>query len=131
MSRMTSAVLLAVATVIGVLGVILTLDGEPAQPVPLPFAVTLTSPPPAPRGVPVRTFGAGRHRVISEIAAGTYRTGGSSTPDWPMCSYKIFKGERIVSSGTATGPTTITVEPAHDEVESRGCLEWRRVGDVP
>lgn len=105
---------------------------EPVITIPTgPPEVAVTSPAPAPPGVPAWTFGNGTPRVFREIAPGVYRTGGSTTPDWPMCTWKIHKGDRIISSGTATGPTTITVEPVHDAVESKNCLVWRRVGDVP
>lgn len=129
MSRVaaTRAVLFAGAAVLGTLGVVVAFGtgSEPVQSVPV------IPPTQAPRGVPVEQFGNGTLRLFTDIKPGTYRTGGSSTPDWPMCTWKIHKGDRIVSSGTATGPTTITVEPVHDAVESKNCLVWRRVGDVP
>lgn len=75
---------------------------------------------------PAESFGEGRHEILAEVKAGTYRTLGSTTPEWPMCSWKLFKADRIVAGGTSTGPTSIVVEPIYEHVESRGCLIWRR-----
>lgn len=78
------------------------------------------------RRPPAASFGDGRHEVLAMVTAGTYRTEGSTTAWVPLCSWKMFKAGRLVASGTATGPTSIVIEPMYDEVESSGCLTWRR-----
>lgn len=119
---------LAVAGALFAFGLATALESEPTRVITIPPETTYTSHPPAPR---VDTFGDGRHLVLDDIAAGTYRTGGSSTPDWPMCTWKLIVGDRINASGTATGPVEIVVQPQHTAVESNGCMVWQRVGELP
>ena len=78
--------------------------------------------------VPADHFGNGRHEVLADVMAGTYRTEGSTVPDWPMCHWQLFAGGHLVASGVATGPATIGVEPMLDAVETEYCRTWRRQG---
>jgi hypothetical protein len=77
--------------------------------------------------LPGDTFDDGRHEVLREVPAGIYRTLGSTATDFPLCSWRLYDGERLVAAGSATGPVSIVIDPTHDEVQSINCKTWRRI----
>lgn len=85
------------------------------------------SPPPAPVVGPAPAFGDGSYVVGAQIAPGVYRTAGALVEGIPVCSWHFFVGDRLVATGSASGPVSIGVEPVYSVVEFRGCLDWRRV----
>jgi hypothetical protein len=95
------------------------------EPPTAPIVAAATVTPPVPGG-PAGSFGEGSHRILDDIQAGIYRTGGPTIADFPVCSWRLMKGDHIVASGSASGTVSIVVEPFYSTVESHECLEWRR-----
>lgn len=75
----------------------------------------------------------GTVNVGHEVEPGTYRTAGPSPLAGPAgCRWQIGDGARgtapLVTSGTATGPTTVTLRPGDGSFTSSGCQNWVQLG---
>ncbi len=72
-------------------------------------------------------FGEGTMIVGTDIAAGTWRTGGAGACFWARLS--SFSGEEgsVIAAGLASGPETVTIAPTDRGFHSSGCATWTRV----
>lgn len=78
------------------------------------------------------TVGQGSYLVGEDIAAGTYKTGGPTASDVPLCYWaraKDSSGEvgSIIANGTPEGPSRVTVNKG-ETFETNGCKQWTKVG---
>jgi hypothetical protein len=84
--------------------------------------------PPVPGQIPDGSFAVG-----SQVQPGVYRTQGT----FPLvtlagCNWRVGDGAEVtgplLTSGTTTGPTTVTIRPADRTFTSSGCQTWVKVG---
>lgn len=78
------------------------------------------------------TVSQGTYVVGSDIPAGTYRTTGSQAQGQSLCQWRRLKdttgdASAILASGTATGPTTVTIKPSDGAVEFYGGCTWAKI----
>lgn len=78
------------------------------------------------------TVNQGTYVIGTDIPAGTYRTTGSQAQGQSLCQWRRLKdttgdASAILASGTATGPTTMTIKPSDGAVEFYGGCIWTRV----
>ncbi|WP_300007689.1 hypothetical protein [Pseudonocardia sp.] len=69
--------------------------------------------------------GTGTFLVGEDIAAGTYRTAGSSECYWARLRGTSGDLDDIIANGFAEGPTTLTIAPSDEAFEVGRCAEWR------
>ncbi|MFG2888465.1 hypothetical protein [Streptomyces sp. NPDC048248] len=83
------------------------------------------------KAAPEATISQGSYLVGEDVDAGTYRTGGPSDSDIPLCYWarnKDSSGEldSIIANGTPQGPARVTINKG-EIFETNGCEEWKRV----
>ncbi|MFH8569390.1 hypothetical protein [Streptomyces sp. NPDC017993] len=83
------------------------------------------------KDAPEATISQGSYLVGKDVDAGTYRTGGPSDSDIPLCYWarnKDSSGEldSIIANGTPQGPARVTINKG-EIFETNGCEEWKKV----
>lgn len=75
---------------------------------------------------PRSTFGAGTHRVGSDIAPGTYRNSGGSSSTCYWARLSDFGGGvgSIIANNLGGGQQVVTIAPTDAGFESRNCGTW-------
>ena len=71
------------------------------------------------------TFGDGQYQVGVDIVAGTYHTDGGSRCYWEKSTGGSEIGS-IIDNENASGPVTLTIEPAVKFFETSGCGTWTK-----
>lgn len=134
----TRKILAAIGVVLCVLAVVFTAlvmnsftsaVGKAVGPAPSLVAPAAPVEPPAASG-PATTIGPGTYVVGTDIVAGTYRTSGS-TSSFP-CYWSRLKDTSgdfaaILTNGTPTGPTTVTISASDGAFQTSGCNTWAKV----
>lgn len=87
---------------------------------------TKTVQPPGPK----TSFGPGKYKVGTDIAAGNYQTPGPADPSVPICYWareSDNSGEvgAIIANNDSSGQTSVTVNTG-EYFETSGCQTWHR-----
>lgn len=89
-------------------------------------AVPTTTVAPVPAG-PRTAFSDGTHEVGVDIAAGKYKTSGSTQCYWARLRNNDGSLNDIIDNNIGAGPRTVTVK-AGEYFESQGCGTWTKAG---
>ena len=88
--------------------------------------VTLPPPPSAPKTT-IETDG--MYRVGTDIAAGTYRSGGNSPEGESDCYWarlRSLNSTDIINSDIGTGPQEVTIQPSDRAFVTHSCQTWQK-----
>ena len=82
-----------------------------------------------PKG-PKTSFGPGKYKVGTDIAAGSYATDGPADSAIPNCYWARERNNSgslnaIIANDNTTGPTSVTVN-AGEYFETTGCKTWHK-----
>ncbi|MFD3520165.1 hypothetical protein [Streptomyces sp. NPDC058653] len=75
--------------------------------------------------------GEGTFVVGEDVQPGTYKTSGPSDSEYPNCYWARLRStsgdfEDIISNGTPSGQTTVTISGGDGAFETTGCAEWKK-----
>lgn len=88
--------------------------------------VTLPPPPSTPKTI-IETDGT--YRVGTDIAPGTYRSGGTSPEGESDCYWarlRSLKPTDIINSDIGTGPQVVTIQPSDRAFVTHSCQTWQK-----
>jgi hypothetical protein len=81
---------------------------------------------------PPTILGDGQYLVGRDVQAGTYRTGGPASADWPFCYWERDSDasgdlSSIIANDNTEGPEDVTLN-AGEYFKTSSCQTWVKVG---